>query len=212
MIKRKKIGIFVTIIVAVTACIMIVLIANDNDTPKLQTIGYEGDLSSIHLNGDSYYSISPYGIRDGIYDEYTYERLENIQYVSDYETYKKALTVYYTDKPILKHFLNEKIVQKNFYGNDVCFLVSDYDRLFVKKNIELPQIMADNVSKIIVSFIDGNIVYATENEIHTFFENIDENVEMLEKTDAYQTCQIYYKNTDDDICEIITSETIDYMK
>lgn len=204
MMKRKRILISVTIIAAITACMLIVLIANDDDTAKVQTIGYDGDLSSVHLNDDAYYALSPYyGVRDGIYDEYTYERLENIQYISDYETYKNALTVYYTDTPIVKYFLKEKVVEKNLYGNTVCFMVSDDDELYVQKNIKLPELAADNVSKIVVSFVDGDTVYATENEIHAFFENIDDNLEALEKTDTYQTCQIYYKNTDADICEVI---------
>lgn len=170
-------------------------------------------MTIVNLDNSSYYDISTFGIDSGIYNELDYKRLNNIQIEINYENFSDSLTVYYTNKPILKRFFNEQLVKKNFFGNDVCFITSTNDtQLLVKKDIVMPQLKTENISKIIIKTTNSKDVIFEDNiEISEFIGNINHYLELLSKNQDYQEYHVYYKNTDPSIYEIINNGTIDYL-
>lgn len=177
---------------------------NCHNTSKVNVISYDGNMTSISFEGEMFYDISIYGVDKGIYSESDYQRLINIDVDSD--SFNDSFSVYYTDKPIAKYFLDENIIVRNFYGNDIVFITSTNDtRLLVKKNILLPEIKKSNIAKIAVVSVSGNdIVYKTEDEIVEFVDNYDYYFEKYSNELGGFECYLYYKNTDSTVYERVS--------
>lgn len=212
MSKQKKIIAIITIVVGLVLAALVFLL-HLSDSAGIDYITSSGNMFIIKLNNVSYYDISTYGIDKGVYTKSDYERLKNIKLDFSDEKTENSSTVYYTDNPVLKHFLNEKIVQKNFYSNNICFITSTNDsQLFVKKNILLPQLQTENISKIVIVSVNDDISYTTADEINEFVENIDSYLKKYENDLNYKECRIYYLNSDSNIYETITIETISNIR
>lgn len=211
-ITKRTIAILsITVIVLLLGSV--ILFFNFENTSKSATITTNNNMTIVSLDNISYYNISTYGIDSGIYNEADYNRLNNIQIDINNEKFSNSLTVYYTNKPIFKCFFNEQLVKKIFFGNDVYFITSTNDtQLLVKKDIIMPQLKTENISKIIIKTINGEDVLFEDNiEISEFIGKINYYLEMLSKNQNYQEYQVYYKNTDPSIYEIINNETLEYL-
>ena len=171
-------------------------------------------MMTVKFDNDLYYDISTYGVDEGIYSESDYNRLKNVHININDKTVADSIIIYYTNKPFFRRFLSEKVSTKKFYGNPVCFITSKDDaQLRIKENIVLPTLKTENISKIIIKSKDNeDVSLESETEISRFIGNIDYNLEMLSIDSEYQECQVYYKNTDADIYEIINNDTIKYLQ
>lgn len=213
MNKTKKTIAIVNIIVIVVLLALVILFFNFENLSKSGTIITNNNMTIVSVDNISYYDISTYGIDAGIYNESDYNRLNNVQIDINNEKNSDSLTVYYTNKPFFKRFFNEQLVKKNFFGNDVYFITSMNDiQLLVKNDIVMPQLKTENISKIIIKTKNGKDVLFEDNiEISKFIGNINYYLEMLSKNQNYQEYQVYYKDTDPSIYEIINNETINYL-
>ncbi|WP_294905583.1 hypothetical protein [uncultured Eubacterium sp.] len=213
MNKTKKTIVIINVIVTVLLLGVVTLLFNFNNSSKSGTITTDNNMTVVSLDNISYYDISTYGVDSGIYNESDYNRLSNIQIDTNNEKSYDNLTVNYTNNPIFKHFLNEKLVKKIFFGNDVCFITSKNDtQLLVKKDIVMPQLKTENISKIIIRTVDGKNILLEDNiEISEFIGEINYYLELLSENQNYQEYQVYYNNSDPNIYEVINSETLDYL-
>ena len=212
MSKQKKIIAIITVFVSLVL-VALAFLFNLGGSSRIDYITNSDNMFIIKLNNVPYYDISTYGIDKGVYTKSDYERLKNIKLDFSDEKTENSSTVYYTDNPILKHFLNEKIVQKKFYGNNICFITSTNDlQLFVEKNMLLPQLQPENISRIVISSVNGDISYTTVDEINEFVGNIDYYLKKYENDLNYKECRIYYLNSDSNMYETITTETISNIR
>ena len=208
--KRKTIIIELIIISLLIVCIILVSIFNDQS--KMGIITYDNNMMIVKYDSVSYYDISTYGIDAGIYSESDYYRLNNVQIDISNGIIDNRINVYYTNKPLLKQALKEKMVTKNFFGNSVCFITSmDDAQLLVKKHIVLPKLVSENIAKIVIRSRDNeDVLLDNDTEINEFIRNINYYLDKLSNSTNYQEYRVYYKNTDDNIYEIINNEKIDY--
>lgn len=208
---KKKIAIAGIVFIVLLG--VVIALFSFESTSKNNTITIDSNMTIVNMDNVSYYDISTYGIESGIYNEADYNRLNNIQLDSNYENFSESLTAYYSNNPIFKYFLNEKLVKKTFFGNDVYFITSTNDtRLLVEKDIIMPKFEPKNISKIIIATLDGNdIIYEKETEISLFTENIEYNIKMLSESQNHQEYQVYYKNTAPNIYEVINDATLEYL-
>lgn len=179
--------------------------------PKVDTISYENDMVTVNLKNEDFYNVSLYGVDTKIYSKSDYERLKNIGIDTDISTIRKYYFVYFTDKPIIKNFLKEKVIERELFNNNVCFIISNDTQLLVKKDISLPKICKDNISKIVITSISNeDILFATENEIAEFLNNYNYYFENYDDELKGYECRIYYKNTSSDIFETIKTQGDNY--